>query len=439
SVFPSGVGIMPGRIVLGTKFGDEGKGKITDYCAETANIIARFQGGNNAGHTVKIGEEVYKFHLLPSGVLRREKLAVIGNGLVVDPSVLLKEVGELRDRGYEVDNLRISDRAHVIMPYHKIVDGLEEQLKGKMKAGTTMRGIGPCYTDKVGRWGIRIVDLIDQSVLKEKLDVIVPIKQRIIDAFGGSDRLDAEAIWEEYAGYGREIKGLVLDASVLINDALNKGEEVLFEGAQGTHLCIDFGIYPFGTSSDCTAGAALTGTGVGIGKIQNVVGVMKAYTSRVGTGPFPTELKDEIGEQLRDKGGEYGTTTGRPRRCGWLDSVMVRYSARINALTSLAVTKIDVLGGLDKIKVCTEYSYNGEVLTEFPASMKVLAECKPRYKEFEGWEDHTDEEWTGIAKQGYGSLPEEMKKYLDFIREEMGVPVGIISVGPARDQTITMD
>ncbi len=430
---------MAGRIVLGTQFGDEGKGKITDYCAETANLIVRFQGGNNAGHTVKIGEEVYKFHLLPSGVLRREKLAVIGNGLVVDPTVLLKEVGELRNRGYEVDNLRISDRAHVIMPYHKIIDGLEEQLKGKMKAGTTMRGIGPCYTDKVGRWGIRIVDLIDRQVLKEKLDVIVPIKQRIIDAFGGSDRLDTEAIWEEYAGYGGEIKDFVVDASVLINDVLNKGEEVLFEGAQGTHLCIDFGIYPFGTSSDCTAGAALTGTGVGIGKIQDVVGVMKAYTSRVGTGPFPTELEDEIGEHLRDKGGEYGTTTGRPRRCGWLDSVMVRYSARINALTSLAVTKIDVLGGLDKIKVCTEYDYNGQILTEFPASMKVLSECKPRYKEFDGWEDHTDEEWTGIAGHGYEALPEEMKTYLDFIEEEMGVPVGIISIGPARDQTITMD
>ncbi|TET89497.1 MAG: adenylosuccinate synthase [Methanomassiliicoccales archaeon] len=430
---------MAGRIVLGTQFGDEGKGKITDYCAETANLIVRFQGGNNAGHTVKIGEEVYKFHLLPSGVLRREKLAVIGNGLVVDPTVLLKEVGELRNRGYEVDNLRISDRAHVIMPYHKIIDGLEEQLKGKMKAGTTMRGIGPCYTDKVGRWGIRIVDLIDRQVLKEKLDVIVPIKQRIIDAFGGSDRLDTEAIWEEYAGYGGEIKDFVVDASVLINDVLNKGEEVLFEGAQGTHLCIDFGIYPFGTSSDCTAGAALTGTGVGIGKIQDVVGVMKAYTSRVGTGPFPTELEDEIGEHLRDKGGEYGTTTGRPRRCGWLDSVMVRYSARINALTSLAVTKIDVLGGLDKIKVCTEYDFNGQILTEFPASMKVLSECKPRYKEFDGWEDHTDEEWTGIARHGYEALPEEMKTYLDFIEEEMGVPVGIISIGPARDQTITMD
>lgn len=430
---------MPGRIVLGTQFGDEGKGKITDYCAETANLIVRFQGGNNAGHTVKIGEEVYKFHLLPSGVLRREKLAVIGNGLVVDPTVLLKEVGELRNRGYEVDNLRISDRAHVIMPYHKIIDGLEEQLKGKMKAGTTMRGIGPCYTDKVGRWGIRIVDLNDRNVLREKLDVIVPIKQRIIDAFGGSDRLDTEAIWEEYAGYGREIKDFVVDASVLINDVLNKGEEVLFEGAQGTHLCIDFGIYPFGTSSDCTAGAALTGTGVGIGKIQNVVGVTKAYTSRVGTGPFPTELEDEIGEYLRDKGGEYGTTTGRPRRCGWLDSVMVRYSARINALTSLAVTKIDVLGGLDKIKVCTEYDYNGQILTEFPASMKVLAECKPRYKEFDGWDDLTDEAWTGVAAQGYDALPEQMKRYLDFIKKDIGVPIEIVSVGPARDQTITLD
>ncbi|MCK4444569.1 MAG: adenylosuccinate synthetase, partial [Thermoplasmata archaeon] len=282
---------MPGTIVLGTQFGDEGKGKITDYCAETAIIIARFQGGNNAGHTVKIDEDVYKFHLLPSGVLRPEKLAVIGNGLVVDPAVLLKEVNELRERGFTVDNLRISDRAHVIMPYHKIIDGLEERAKGKMAAGTTMRGIGPCYTDKVARWGIRVVDLIDEQVLKEKLNAIVPMKQKIINAFGGTEQLDAEAIWNEYVGYGRQIKDFVVDASVMINSALDSEEEVLFEGAQGTHLGIDFGIYPYGTSSNCIAGAALTGTGIGPSKIHKVIGVMKAYVSRVGTGPFPTELE----------------------------------------------------------------------------------------------------------------------------------------------------
>jgi adenylosuccinate synthase len=428
---------MPGRIVVGTQFGDEGKGKITDYCAESANIIARFQGGNNAGHTVKIGDEVYKFHLLPSGILRPEKLAVIGNGLVVDPTVLLKEVGELKARGFAVTNLRVSDRAHVIMPYHKIIDGLEEQLKGKMAAGTTMRGIGPCYTDKVARWGIRIVDLIDEQVLKEKLDVIVPIKQRIIQAFGGTDKLDAEAIWKEYAAYGKQIKDYVVDASVLINNALKEAKSVLFEGAQGAHLCIDFGIYPFGTSSNCISGAALTGTGVGPGKIGSVVGVMKAYVSRVGTGPFPTEITDDTGDHLREKGGEYGTTTGRARRIGWLDTVMVRYSARISALTSLAVTKIDVLGGLERIKVCTDYKHNGKVISDFPASMKVLAECKPQYREFEGWEDHTDEEWTEIAKQGYEVLPQQMKTYLAFIENEMGIPVEIVSVGPAREQTIT--
>jgi adenylosuccinate synthase len=427
---------MPGTIVLGTQFGDEGKGKITDYCAETANIIARFQGGNNAGHTVKIGDEVYKFHLLPSGVLRPEKLAVIGNGLVVDPTVLLKEIGELRERGFTVDNLRISDRAHVIMPYHKIIDGLEEQAKGKMAAGTTMRGIGPCYTDKVARWGIRIVDLIDEQVLKEKLNAIVPMKQRIINAFGGTEQLVAEAIWKEYAGYGEEIKDYVVDASVMINSALDSGEEVLFEGAQGTHLCIDFGIYPYGTSSNCISGAALTGTGIGPSKISKIVGVMKAYVSRVGTGPFPTELEDEIGERMREKGGEFGTTTGRPRRCGWLDLVMVRHSARINALTSLAVTKIDVLGGLENIKVCTEYEHDGKILREFPASMRILSEVKPRYQEFEGWEDHTDEEWTEIAGQGYGVLPDQMKIYLNFIEHELDVPIEIVSVGPARAQTI---
>ncbi len=427
---------MPGTIVLGTQFGDEGKGKITDYCAETANIIARFQGGNNAGHTVKIGDEVYKFHLLPSGVLRPEKLAVIGNGLVVDPTVLLKEISELRERGFTVDNLRISDRAHVIMPYHKIIDGLEEQAKGKMAAGTTMKGIGPCYTDKVARWGIRIVDLIDEQVLKEKLDAIVPMKQKIINAFGGSEQLDAEAIWNEYMGYGREIRDSVVDASVMINSALDSGEEVLFEGAQGTHLCIDFGIYPYGTSSNCISGAALTGTGIGPSKISKIVGIIKAYVSRVGTGPFPTELEDEIGERMREKGGEFGTTTGRPRRCGWLDMVMVRHSARINALTSLAVTKIDVLGGLEKIKVCTAYDHNGKILREFPASMKVLSEVKPRYQEFDGWDDHTNGEWTEIASQGYDVLPEQMKTYLNFIEHELNVPIEIVSVGPARAQTI---
>lgn len=434
--YPPGDKGMPGRIVLGTQFGDEGKGKITDYLAESANMIVRFQGGNNAGHTVKIGEEVYKFHLLPSGVLRPEKLAVIGNGLVVDPIVLLKEVNDLKQRGFKVDNLRISDRAQVIMPYHKIIDALEEQAKGKMAAGTTMRGIGPCYTDKVARWGVRIVDLIDEEVLKTKLAGIVPVKQKIIEAFGGTDQLDADAIWQEYAGYGRQVKEYVVDSSVLINGALKSDEEVLFEGAQGTHLCIDFGIYPFGTSSNTVAGAALTGAGVGPGRIQNVVGVMKAYTSRVGTGPFPTELDDEIGERMRDKGGEYGTTTGRPRRCGWLDMVMVEHSARINALTSLAVTKIDVLGGMDKIKVCTHYEYDGGIIKEFPANMRILSQCKPVYKEFDCWDDKTDQEWTEVAAMGYDLLPEDMKTYINFIEQELDVPVSIVSVGPARAQTI---
>jgi len=305
-----------------------------------------------------------------------------------------------------------------------------------MAAGTTMRGIGPCYTDKVARWGIRVVDLIDEHVLKEKLNAIVPMKQKMIEVFGGTDKLDAEAIWKEYAGYGRDIKDSVVDASVMINNALDSGEEVLFEGAQGTHLGIDFGIYPYGTSSNCIAGAALTGTGIGPSKIDRIIGVMKAYVSRVGTGPFPTELEDEIGERMREKGGEFGTTTGRPRRCGWLDMVMVRYSARINALTSLAVTKIDVLGGLDKIKVCTEYEHNGRILREFPASMKVLSEVKPRYQEFDGWGDHADGEWTEIAGQGYQALPEQMRTFLSFIEHELDVPIEIVSVGPARDQTI---
>lgn len=430
---------MPGRIVVGTQFGDEGKGKVTDYCAEEADIVVRFQGGNNAGHTVRIGEEVHRFHLLPSGILRSDKLAIIGNGVVVDPTVLLREVEDLRGRGHPVDNLRVSDRAHVIMPYHKIIDGLEEELKGKMKAGTTMRGIGPCYTDKVGRWGIRIVDLIDKQVLKEKLDVIVPIKQRIIEALGGTKRLDTETIWKEYSSYGKEIEKYVVDSSVLINKALDEGKNVLFEGAQGTHLCIDFGIYPYGTSSDCIAGSALIGTGVGPGKVNEVLGVVKAYTSRVGTGPFPTELKDKNGEHLRERGGEYGTTTGRPRRCGWLDMVMLRYSARVNALTSLAVTKIDVLGGLDRIKVCTEYEHDGKVISEFPASMRVLAECRPKYREFDGWKERGSKEWTELARKGYHALPGQMRAYLSFIEEEIGVPVEIISVGPAREETITRE
>jgi len=427
---------MTSLVAVGTQFGDEGKGKIIDVLAEEADLVVRFQGGSNAGHTVVVGDKVFKFHLLPSGMIR-EKECIVGNGVVVDPRVLIDELNDLKSRGYDTSKLRVSDRAHVIMPYHRILDALEEILKGTLKAGTTKRGIGPCYQDKVARIGLRMIDLVNEEVLKEKLDVIVPIKQKLIEAYGGTEQLSKEKLFDEYSKYGEVLKGFVTDTSVIIHKAMEEGKKVFFEGAQGTHLCIDHGIYPYGTSSNCVAAAAGSGAGIGPRKIDHVMGVVKAYTSRVGTGPFPTELKDELGDKIRERGGEFGTTTGRPRRMGWLDLVMVRYSTRVNAFDSIVITKIDVLGGLEKIKICVAYDYDGKTLIDFPTDMGVLEKCKPVYESFEGWDDFSPEQYSQYPKNISGSM-QNLKLYLDFISQECKVPIAIVSYGPERSETIDL-
>lgn len=428
---------MSATVVVGAQWGDEGKGKIIDFLADRADVVVRFQGGANAGHTVQVGEALYAFHLLPSGVLRRRTMNLIGNGVVVEPGQLLKEIDETRARGHPVKNLRISDRAHVVMPYHKILDGLEEKLKGNLGAGTTLRGIGPAFEDKVGRFGIRMCDLIDPEVLRAKLQKIVPIKQRVVEAFGGTETLDVEALFAEHEAYGHRLAPFVIDTSAWLDAALHRKKRVLFEGAQGTHLCIDHGIYPFGTSSDCVAGAAAVGAGVGPQYLTDVIGVAKSFTSRVGSGPFPTELEGPVAEHLRERGGgEYGTTTHRPRRVGWLDLVMLRMAVRVNGLTALAVTKLDVLAGLDRVRIGIGYRFNEGILKEFPASMRVLSQCGPVYREFKGWPELPEDEWIGIAERGKRALPEAAKKYVAFIESQLKVPVRILSVGRSRAATI---
>ncbi len=425
--------IMSVVVIVGTQWGDEGKGKITDYYAERSDYIVRFQGGNNAGHTIELEDEKFKLHLLPSGILREDKKAVIGNGVVVDPEVLLKEMDNIERMGIGTSNLVLSDRAALIMPYHKAMDELEEKLKGKMKAGTTKKGIGPCYSDKVARFGIRVIDLYNPKSLRDKLETIVPIKNKIFEAFGEDKSWEVDELYQTYLNYGEKLKDYVKDVSVLLDEAIEKNENILFEGAQGTHLDIDHGIYPYTTSSNTTAASASLGSGIGPMNIDSVIGIMKAYTSRVGTGPFPTELEDKTGDYIRDKGNEYGTTTGRPRRVGWLDLVMVKYSKRVNSLTELAITNIDVLEELEKIKVCISYKHDGEDIEHFPADIESMYEYEPIYETFQGW---GEEDWNGIADTGYEALPENVKNYLEYIEEVVGVPVTHISIGPKRHQTI---
>ena len=429
---------MTGTVVVGTQWGDEGKGKIIDYLAERADVVARFQGGANAGHTVIVGGETYKFHLLPSGVLRPGTLNVVGNGVVVDPEQLLAEVDALRGRGHAVANLRVSERAHVVMPYHKTLDPLEEALKGGLKAGTTGRGIGPAYEDKVGRTGIRVGDLLEPETLRGKLDTIVPMKNKIIAALGGQGTHLPVDLLRQATQWGERLREFVADTSALLDERFRAGARVLFEGAQGTHLCIDHGIYPFGTSSNCVAGAASPGTGVGPRHLTELLGVVKAYTSRVGTGPFPAELLGPLGDRLREKGQEYGTTTGRARRVGWLDLVMVRYAARVNGLTGLAVTRLDVLGGMPELRVCTAYRHGGKTLREFPASMRVLAECEPVLQEFPPWPAWDGKGWREAAAKGLKALPADLREYVAFLARESGVPLAILSVGAGREDTLDL-
>ncbi len=427
---------MPATVVVGSQWGDEGKGKIIDFLGDRADVVVRFQGGANAGHTVQVGDDLYAFHLMPSGILRPRTLNVIGNGVVIEPGQLLKEIEDVRNRGHPVKNLRISDRAHVVFPYHKLIDGLEEGLKGNLASGSTRRGIAPVFEDKVGKWGLRMCDLVDPEVLREKLALVVPVKQRIIAAYGGTETLDADGLFMEYSDYGRALAPYVTDTSVLLDGLLRRRKRVLFEGAQGTHLCIDHGIYPYGTSSNCTAGAAATGAGVSPRYLEEILGVAKAFTSRVGTGPFPTEQDGEVATHLRETGGgEYGTTTRRPRRVGWIDLVMLRMSVRVNGLTGLAVTKLDVLGGLDKVRACVAYRYHGQTLKEFPASMKVLAAVEPVYRDVKGWPELPEDAWVAMAKKGRRGLPEPVKRYLAFLEVQLKTPVTLASVGRSRAAT----
>ncbi|KRU26333.1 adenylosuccinate synthase [Clostridium sporogenes] len=423
---------MSAFIVLGAQWGDEGKGKMTDYLAENADVVVRFQGGNNAGHTVVVGEKEYKLHLIPSGILYNDKLNVIGNGVVLDPKALFEEINYLESLGVEItpDRLIISDRAHVIMPYHRVLDGIKERARGNKDIGTTGKGIGPSYTDKMERSGIRVCDLIHKEVFEENLKETLEVKNKIITEVFGGEALDYNEIYNEYLGYAEKLRPFVKDISVIVNKKIKDGKEVLFEGAQGTLLDIDYGTYPYVTSSSTIAGGVCIGAGVGPTAITNAVGIAKAYTTRVGKGPFPTELLDSTGDWVREKGHEFGVTTGRARRCGWLDLVILKTSARISGLTSFAVTKIDTLAGLDTLKVCTGYRLNGEIIDYVPASLEDLAKCEPIYEEFEGWDD-------SIANaRCYEDLPENAIKYLKKIEDFTETKVSIVSVGPKRDQTM---
>ncbi|MED3661633.1 adenylosuccinate synthase [Ureibacillus sp. FSL K6-8385] len=420
---------MTSVVVVGTQWGDEGKGKITDFLSKKADVIARFSGGDNAGHTIKIGEETYKLHLIPSGIFYKDKISVMGNGMVINPKSLVEELKGLQARGIDTSNLRISNRAHVILPYHIYQDKIEEEARGDKKIGTTCKGIGPCYQDKIARMGIRIADLLDREVFEQKLRENLEKKNRLFEKYYEVEGLKFEDIFEEYYNYGQEIKQYVTDTAKVLNDVLDRGGRVLFEGAQGVMLDIDHGTYPFVTSSNPVAGGVTTGTGIGPSHVSRVVGVCKAYTSRVGDGPFPTELFDEIGHQIREVGREYGTTTGRPRRVGWFDAVVVRHSRRVSGITDLALNSIDVLTGLETVKICTAYKYKDQILTEYPANLHVLEECEPVYEELPGW----TEDITGV--RSFDELPENAQNYINRIVELTGIPLMTFSVGPAREQT----
>ncbi|MFQ3546686.1 adenylosuccinate synthase [Halobacillus rhizosphaerae] len=420
---------MSSVVVVGTQWGDEGKGKITDFLSQNAEVVARYQGGNNAGHTIKFDGVTYKLHLIPSGIFFDDKVCVLGNGMVIDPKALLEELQYLHDKGVSTDNLRISNRAHVILPYHLKLDELQEEEKGANKIGTTKKGIGPAYMDKAARTGIRIADLLDKESFKEKLEQNLAEKNRLFEKVYETSPYTVEEILEEYYDYGQQIEKYVCDTSVVLNENLDEGRRVLFEGAQGVMLDIDQGTYPFVTSSNPIAGGVTIGSGVGPSKIKHVVGVSKAYTTRVGDGPFPTELENEIGDQIREVGREYGTTTGRPRRVGWFDSVVVRHARRVSGITDLSLNSIDVLTGIDTVKICTAYKYRGELMEEFPASLKVLAECEPVYEEMPGWK----EDITGA--KSLGDLPENARHYIERVSQLTGIPLSVFSVGPDRTQT----
>jgi adenylosuccinate synthase len=420
-------------VIVGTQWGDEGKGKIVDLLAEHADFVVRFQGGNNAGHTMVVNGEQFISHLVPSGILQG-KTCFIGNGVVVDPEVLLNEIETLKHKGISIspENLMISERAHVIMPYHKQVDHAREKMKGDQKIGTTGRGIGPAYEDKATRRGIRFVDLLDSRSFEDKVRSILDEKNFYLKHYMNSETVEPETVIESYKDYSQKLAPYVTNISIVIDEAIKGGKQVLFEGAQGTHLDIDHGTYPYVTSSSTVSGNACCGSGVGPGNISGVMGIVKAYTTRVGAGPFPTELFDQVGDKIQEKGVEFGATTGRRRRCGWLDTVIVRNAVRLNGLTGLVITKLDVLGGLDPLKICTAYEYEGKTMNHFPADLKVLAKCKPVYEEHPGWNED-------ISKlKTFEELPENAQKYLKRIEELTRTTVDIVSVGPGRDETMVL-
>lgn len=425
---------MSSVIVLGAQWGDEGKGKIVDYLAQQADAVVRYSGGSNAGHTVVVNDIAYKLRLLPSGVLFKDKVNVLGNGVVINPGVVLQEIAGMKEKGISCENLVISDRAHVVLPYHQRLDELQEAALGDKKIGTTKGGIGPCYMDKVARVGIRMCDFMEPETFAAKLKVNMEAKNAIITKIYGAEPFDYDAVLKEYLGYAEELRSHVTDTGVVLDELFAGNKKVLFEGAQATFLDIDHGTYPYVTSSNPTAGNACVGAGIGPRFIDHCVGVVKAYTTRVGEGPFITELLDTDGpgNQIRETGHEYGTVTGRPRRCGWLDAFMLRYSARVNSLDYLAITRLDILDQMPTIKMCVGYKIGDEVIKQIPASLNILAKCEPIYEEFEGW--MTD--ISGIRK--YEELPENARKYLERLAEVAGVELGIVSVGPNREQTIVL-
>ena len=421
-------------VILGTQWGDEGKGKIIDVLSRKADIIVRFQGGNNAGHTVVVNGQQFILHLIPSGSLHRGKICVIGNGVVVDPQVLLEEIKNLKKRGVNINsNLKISEQAHLIFPYHKIIDRLREGKRKTRKIGTTGRGIGPCYADKINRCGIRLVDLLDKDVFREKLQSTLSEKNEIFKKIYHHLGFSFQQIYQEYLSYARRLKKYVFDSAVFLNRAVKEGKNILFEGAQGALLDVDFGTYPYVTSSNTTAGGACIGTGISPVDIDRIIGVAKAYTTRVGRGPFPTEFGQRLMHKIRRKGAEFGATTGRPRRCGWFDALILRRAVMINHLQELAVTKLDVLDGLKKIKICTAYKYKGRIYREFPSSMKVLESCQPVYEEHPGWPDDTSQ----ITH--FMDLPSNARRYIKRLEKLLKVRISMVSVGSAREQIIHRD
>ncbi|MCK5306582.1 MAG: adenylosuccinate synthase [Candidatus Omnitrophica bacterium] len=423
---------MPNIVVIGAQWGDEGKGKVIDILAEKSDYIVRFQGGNNAGHTVVVKNRKFILHLIPSGILHKNKKCVIGNGVVVDPEALISEIKKLRSEGIEVNsgNFFIDERAHVILPYHKILDSLKEKKKGKAKIGTTRRGIGPCYTDKAARCGIRMIDLIDKELFKSKLEANLKEKNRVFRKTYNAKGFKFSEVYSQYLKYAKTIKPYVKNCAVILNEAINKGKSVLLEGAQGTLLDVDFGTYPYVTSSNASVGGAFTGSGIGPTKIDKVIGVVKAYTTRVGEGPLPTEFPPDILEKIRNKGEEFGATTGRPRRCGWFDAVVARQAALVNGLNNIVVTKLDVLDELKNIKICTGYRYKGKVYRILPADTGILDSCSPIYENHKGWLKET-----GSATK-FSDLPKEAKNYLDRISELLGVSIYMVSVGSKRSQIL---